>query len=757
MDEPQYYRWGTPYTKMLAPYFQKAYGEDILDGLGLLFVEKKGYRPFRYKFWKAMQALMLENFAKRVYTWCDEHGYKLTGHYIEETTLSSQLWCCGGCMPFYEFEHIPGIDWLGRGIGTGVSSKQVASVAAQLGKKQVLTETFACCGWDVTPNELKRIAEHQYIDGINLMCQHLLPFTEHGQRKRDYPAHYSEVNPWVKKNFKQFNDYFSVLGKLLAESEEEVCVGMLHPMRSAYFNYKREQNNTGNGVAELQQAWEDLTKQMGQTQIQYHYLDETLLAKYGRIDGKKLVVGKCSYEYIVFPKIYTMDKTTERLLREFVKAGGKVLLTDEKPAYLEGEEYAYEYLETNTSWEEIKNAQPYKVVCGEGFHSVIRKDGDGKEFIYAANFGKEMSVEFTLKSKKSFTAYDILKDEYTVMGTSVHFDENQSYILYLSDEVPKERKLLAHIRLGEKFTVCNAVDNYLTLDFVRYSKDGVTYSEPLHHMGVFDEMLKQRYKGKLYLKYQFVVDDLLNKCTLLAEDTNTVSVEVNGEKVERYGSSVVERDLYAYDVAKKLRKGLNEVVIVIDYYQSEQVYYALFGEDVTESLKNCLVHDTDIEAIYLKGDFGVYGDFLQGNSETVVLGENFRLRKQQREITSLIEEGYPFFAGDITLKQTIITEDTDCELVIDKRFHLLDIKVNGKQVGRLMFGKKLDLSNVLKKGENELELTLTVGNRNLLGPFHTVEQENMAVGPAIFERPGTWTNGKSNILRESYAFVKTLL
>ena len=41
-DEPQYYRWGTPYTKMLAPYFEKEYGEDILDGLGLLFVEKEG-------------------------------------------------------------------------------------------------------------------------------------------------------------------------------------------------------------------------------------------------------------------------------------------------------------------------------------------------------------------------------------------------------------------------------------------------------------------------------------------------------------------------------------------------------------------------------------------------------------------------------------------------------------------------------------------------------------------------------------------
>lgn len=756
-DEPQYYRWGTSYTKMVEKYFREEYGEDIRDGIGLLFVEKEGYRAFRYKYWKAMQQLMLKNFAEKVYTWCDKNGYKLTGHYVEETMLRGQLWCCGGCMPFYEFEHIPGIDKLGRGIGASVAAKQVSSVAAQLGKKQVITETYGCCGWDVTPDELKRIAEYQYVDGINLMCQHLLPFTEHGQRKRDYPAHFSEVNPWVKKGFKDFNDYFSVLGKLLAESEEEVRVAMLHPIRSTYFNYKRAEDRTGNGIAELQDSWQNATVFMSEKQIQYHYLDETLLAKYGKVDGNKLVMGKCAYDYIVFPKIYTMDKTTEKLLREYVQAGGKVLLTDEKPTYLEGEEYDYGYLSTNTSWEEIQSVQPYQAVCGNYFRSVIRKDEEGKEFIYAVNLGKEMTVDFTLVNGQTFTEYDIFKDEYKPIGTRVHFDENQSRVLYIGGEIPTEEKPLKALRLGDKFTVCGEVENYLTLDFVRFSTDGVAYSEPLHHMGVFDEMLKRRYKGKLYLKYEFTVEELPEKCLLLAEDTNTLGVQANGIQVERCGSSAVEKALYAYDVAKTLRKGLNEVVIEIDYYQSEQVYYALFGENVTESLKNCLAYDTDIEAVYLKGSFGVYGDLQQGKDETVVLGENFRLGKQKREISSLIEEGYPFFAGDIVLKQTVSVEDTDYELVIDKRFHLLEVKVNGKQAGRLMFGKRLDLSEVLHTGENELEITLTVGNRNLLGPFHTPEQENFGVGPGTFERPGTWKDGKSGILRESYAFVKTLL
>ena len=457
-DEPQYYRWATPYTRVLPAYFKETYGEDILDGLGLLFVEKEGYRTFRYKFWKSMQTLMLKNFAEKIYNWCDENGYKLTGHYVEEGSMDGQMWCCGGIMPFYEYEHIPGIDWLGRRTGNELSAKQVSSVAAQLGKKQIITETYGCCGWDVTPQELKEIAECQYVSGVNLMCQHLLPYTEHGQRKRDYPAHYSEVNPWVRKNFKEFNDYFSLLGKILAESEEIVNTAMLHPIRSVYLEHKRGQFND-----ELEALEEGLRQTIGtfcEKHIPHHYLDETLLAKYGKVEGKKLVMGNCSYEYIVLPKIWTMDKTTEKLLREFVNAGGRVLLTDEKPTFLEGEEYDYDYLESNVTWEEIQSAQPYKA-NSKAVRSAYRKDENGQEFIYAVNLGEETTVKFDINNGTAFRSYDIMTDSFEVIGTEVHFDKGQSYLLYLCDEKPQAKKALKELRLGEKFTVCGTPENYI--------------------------------------------------------------------------------------------------------------------------------------------------------------------------------------------------------------------------------------------------------------------------------------------------------
>ena len=755
-DEPQYYRWGTPYTKMLPEYFKNNYGEDILDGLGLLFVEKRGYRDFRYKFWRAMQDLMLNSFGKKIYDWCSERGYKLTGHYIEENGLCAQMLCCGGIMPFYEYEHIPGIDYLGRWVDSGISARQVSSVASQLGKSQVLTETFAACSWHITPMELKRLAEAQYVGGVNLMCQHLLPYAEHGQRKRDYPAHFSSVNPWIRKGFGDFNYYFSALGQMLANSEELVSVGVLHPIRSAYFDYKRFPERDYHNLAKLEGSFSRLQNDLNTLGIGYHLLDETIMARHARVEGKELVVGKCRYSTVIIPKIYTMDKTTNALLEQYVENGGKILIYDTLPRYLEGKRHTYTYLKSNTSLNMIAEESPVKIKNNNGVRIAYRRESDGREFIYAVNVGDEQTVEISMDNVSAFSSYDIMSDTYEVIPNTIHFDFADAYILYPTSDTPKQKAPLDQIRLGNTFEVVGEVENYLTLDLCSYSLDGKTYEGPFYHMCVLDRLLNERYKGDLYLKYEPIIDTLPSKCELLCE--LEAEVYVNGIRVEPSRRYTYEVATVGYNVADKLVLGKNEIILKLSYYQGDNVYLALFGDGVTEGLKNCLAFDTEIEPIYLRGDFGVYGTFERGKDDSLVLGEGFKIGEQKRTISDLIREGYPFLAGEISLKQKIFVENTNAELVIDKPFQLIDVSVNGKDVGRMMLKKRLDLTPYLKKGENELILTLTVSNRNLYGPFHTIQQESGWTSPDSFERFGSWTpDGKSKDYVDKYAFVKTII
>ena len=540
-DEPQYFRFGTAYTRVIPDYFKEKYNEDIFDKLGLLFLEKEGYREFRYKYWLSMQDLMLNAFGKQIYEWCDQNGYKLTGHYVEENSLGAQIMCCGGIMPFYEYEHIPGCDWLGRWIGNDLNPRQLGSAAAQLGKKQVMSEMFGCVGWDTTPLELKHIAEFLMVQGVNIICQHLLPYSEHGQRKRDYPEHYTKINPWVDKDFKQFNDYFAILGEHLSNSKEIVNIGFIHPLRSAYFDFKDSMNGQGFGVIELDDSLSKDIQMLGNKHIPYHFIDETILAKHGRVEGKKFIVGECSYDYLIIPSlIYTMGNETEKLLKEYVSNGGKILLLGNKPEYLEGHPFDYDYLSSNITFKDIEESLDFISKENPNIRLSYRKDENNEPYFYIVNLGDETELELTYKGYKSFVREDI--DSETILSNKIHFNKYESMILYPSNEEVEPKEELHVLEFNKGFDITEKVDNYLTLDFISHSKDGINYSEPLYCMALFDKLLRERYQGDLYLKYEFDIKDIPNKCLALIEDMHNIEVKVNDVLINKCGFTQ-EKDL----------------------------------------------------------------------------------------------------------------------------------------------------------------------------------------------------------------------
>ena len=753
-DEPQYFRAKQPYTDMIDRHFKEVYNEDILDKLGLLFVEKVGYREFRYRFWKGMQSLLVNNYAKRVYDWCVANGKEFTGHYIEERHLTFQMLCCGGIMPLYEYETIPGIDHLGKNILTPVGPKQVSSVARQLGKKRVLTESFACCGWDATPTELKRVLEWQFVNGVNLLCQHLVPYTERNQGKRDHPVHFSKANPWIREDFKTFNEYFARLGCLLGESKEFVNVALFCPIRSVYFDYKREL--FGKVQSECDISYCNLSQKLSDMNIPYHIIDESIMEKYARIENGKLVVGDMSYEYIVFPKTLTMDKHTKVLFDEFVKNGGKMLFTDGVPTYLEGNECEYNY-QTNTSFEEMIDSQPYKISdLNTSIQSTFREI-NGNKYIFVVNLSKTdcYDVEFSGEFN-SFVSCDLESFETSKVSTKLHFEPYQSYVLFLSNDEEKDIEPKNEFSLSGDFEVVNCDYNSLTLDQLEYSFDGVNYSELLPHMGVFNILLEKRYQGELYLRYPFIVKSKPSKLFLLAEDMNNYWCEVNGCRVSFDAESELDSQIYKADISNCVIEGRNEAVVKINFFENDEVYFVLFGKNVTEGLKNKLAYPTTIEPCYLQGDFGVFAEtgFNKGEKPNVLRANGFYIDKPLKVVGELTSSGYPFFSGSVTLKKKVIYKDGCSILKLNGRFCLSEVKINGKTVNKSYFSNKVDISNYLKKGENDIEVTLWSGNRNLFGPHHCLDEEPSGVGPYTFEVKGTWKNGKSSEQLDDYAFVK---
>lgn len=761
-DEPQYQRWGTPYTVIIESYWRETFGEEILDFLGLLFVEKEGYRKFRYRYWKAMQELMLKSFAEKVYGWCEKNGVKLTGHYIEETYLGGQMMCCAGVMPFYEYEHIPGIDWLGRDsfLAGELSPRQVGSVAAQLGKKQVLTEAFGAGGWDLSPADLKRIAGFQYVNGVNMMCHHLIPVTERGTRKYDHPAHYSDINPWIGEGFQEFNEYFTRLGYLLGEGDLHVNVAMLHPMRSAYFDYKREPDGSEIGFVRLEAALGSDCRVLSSRNIEYHFLDETLLAKYGFVEGTQIGCGKCRYDFLVLPHMLTMDESTEALLHHFIKNGGKVLLLGDKPQYREACEYSYDYLESTCSLEDIVKAQPFQTLHADtAIYATYRTYGDLR-YLYVINGSETETFEQTFDCGHdihSFIKTDLVEGTTKQVPLTVTLKPGEDAVLFLSSEKAESKHKLRPYEFRLHGEPIQWEQNYLVVDKVSYSTDGVHFSEPWLYMALFEKLLKEQYQGKIFFRYEFDVKTMPQEIYLRTEWNPDYDVQawLNGVKLTE---RIPAEESYAvrYDTSRIVQKGRNAYVVETNWYENPFVHHALFGGNATESLRNLLTYDSELEPIRLEGKFGVYSSCNYEKTENPkwIRGNDFYIGDIPECVTELTTDGLPFFAGEFRACKEMVFEDKQVLLSILGDYHIAEVFVNGTFAGKLMYDKELDISHVARAGKNQVEVRYVVHNRNLYGPHHYIKGHEGIASPWIFLLYGTWEGNESPEAHHAYDLTK---
>lgn len=782
-DEPQYYRGKTPFSNHMDKWFNEEYGYSVLDAVPALFCDYKGSEKYRYDYHRMTNTKFTENFSKKIYDWAEANGVKITGHFIEEQSLSGQMICCGDIMRQYQYEHIPGMDYLGRALQSDLPPKQLGSVCAQLGRKEVLSEMFACCGWDVTPSELKHIAELQYASGVNIMCQHLYPYSIRGQRKRDYPAHYSEHNPW-QEHLKSFDRYFNNLGYMLALGSEYADTLVIHPIHSAWLKFKRID---GRSVEQLDKDLVALSYLLSGNQITYHFGDEPIMADIASVEGNTLKVGLCEYNKIIIPACDTLDASTVKLIKQFIKNGGKVYtFRHHIPTHIDGIPADLSFLSecddiSDTEvFNKFKNGEQIIIdhpenVGEKDLRMMVRKTEYGR-LIYIANLSNKefRSLKINVSNAKRFAKLDIDTLELSPMygradGNNVEMllELNGSESVILTEfEAPEmlpfsniEKR--ATIKLNNDFKVLKLPENMLTLDRAAVSYDGTDYTEVRPLERIRDNLLRERYKGELWLSFPFKVTDVPTKLSVVTEPMNALKLYVNGNEVTIGNTAEIDPSFRKTDIASLIHTGENFITLKLDYYQRDYVYYVLYG-GVSETLRNCLVFDTEIECPYLFGSFSIdaKADDFRWDTSTALRytgGTEFTLvaQKNDIDIRNIVTDGYPFYCGKLSFSTKLNYKNGDPTLLhLTGRFATVDINVNGNDVGTLLFGEYFELDKYLTEGENTLTLTLCNAYRNLLGPHHNKQAEPMSVGPSSFSFENQWNGDRCDAFEPLYAFVR---
>jgi len=751
-DEPQISRNGIPWSLTLPDEFKKAYGEEIYGHLAGLFFFEEGFEESRIKFRKLHTELFSKNFMKQIYDWCVSHGLGFTGHMVQEDNLKVQVDSNGACMPHYEYFTIPGMDWLGRNIFDCLTPVQVSSVAAQTGKKQVLSETFALCGHNVGHDELKRNYEWMMVRGINLMCQHLLGYSMRGIRKRDYPPAMYCQQPWWDE-YKMFNDAMSRVGMILAEGRVVADTLLMHNMTSGWICYTVTNNSSDQWFSEgdilyknananikdidyYNQALVSAAAELEHKHIPFHFGDEIMIERHGRVEGNKFIIGEMTYTTVVLPEHIRFLPHTQKLLDEFKANGGIITTVDklENRSIIDNPNVTYtlrEFDDMTVHYFVNSTDAEQKAVIERGSYVINIETGDREDFV----------GEYTFPPYGSLLVVD---------DGSAHAQK-------------KEEKALKALDLSGEWNIKEKSLNSLTLDKCTYYFDGELIEENAYILDVATKANDLARPVDVRCVFKATVEYISDKLYLACETPEMFDIKVNGEMIDKTDCGYFRDSSFRMlDIRKYARVGENEIELSVRFVQSDEVYENLKKAAIFESEKNKLAYDMEIESIYLVGDFAVTcdGEFTDVGRNAYYTEGKFTLAKADDTVclASLEQNGYPFFSGKLVFNRKFNLDDTDYKVTFNKKgVNVIKLTVNGKHVRTLLWAPyEVDISEYLTVGENEIEIEILNNLRNLLGPHHMPAGESYWVGPGHFYKAAcVWTGLRSLAFKEGYCLVST--
>ncbi len=798
-DEPQLSRDGLPWSLILLDEYKKKYGEDLKPKLLEIFYRIGDYAVTRYRYWELVRDLFADNYLGQLYKWCQENGTKLTGHMVLEEGINIQITANSAVMANYEFFDYPGFDCLCRILIETMGPTQVASVAHQLGKKHVLSETFALSGHNVNFEDLRHIYEYQMVRGATLLCEHLFGYSLRGIRKRDYPPALFYHQPWWNESH-NFSDFVSRIGMLLSDGKVKFDVLVMHPQSSAWIAYDEPKNRNmfnfpvinSTELLKIDRDFASLLVDIEKEQIPYHLGDERIINRYGKVENGKFIVGNQAYSIVVIPSCTTLNSYVFELLEQFKAQGGTIVFSDEMPYMINGEKT-----------DKIKNlAQGYTVVpLGElakaiptdiskvkmtpkncdftDVYSTIRHfDDDAMAMQYIVNssiedkefefdFGDKCVNMFDTKSGMQY-AIELQNGKYTCK-----IEGRDSIVFFVYDkkvDAPSLKSVECNCDISDKlrgnWDLVKSGDNLLVLDYCDCYFDGELVEKDVYILDIQEKACDLMRPVRVDLDFKFNVEAANTESfKLLVETPEKFDISINGESVSNKSKGYMfDKAFEIIDLEGKARQGQNVVRLSMNFTQSEEVYKDYPKCTRFEGVRNKFSYDNELECIYLAGDFGVNvcGELKEGEKQdTFFDGKEFTVvdSKSEVETGDLTSQGLPFFAGNITLKKKVNLSKDELRGAYFKLEKLASViagvKVNGKDAGKVMWKPyTVNISDFVVEGENEIEITLTTALRNLLGPHHSNIGEQYVVRPGTFYRYSPiWAWGKNPEWADGYSFV----
>ncbi len=757
----------TPYTEKIFELFLQAYGYDLREYLPELFLYKDGnaVSPIKWQYMELLQRLFLDNYLKPLADWCHENDMVLTGHLLQEDSLTSQADMIGSVMRGYELMDYPGIDILTKGNFNYKVAKQLQSVGRQLNKPWLLSELYGCTGWEYTFADHKYMGDWQALLGINLRCHHLSWYTMEGEAKRDYPASIHYQSAWYKQ-YRYVERYFARLAVALKDGDPCCNVLVIHPIESAWSvihaGWSKVLSTEQPDVRAIEADFKAMCQMLLDHQVDFDYGDEDILARLGSIEViggiPVLKVGCASYKTVVLGSMLTVRGSTLNLLREFLAKGGRVIQAGQEADYVDAVASADVHrlpltripLQAESLIPLLNVHRVVRIVDSltkrdvTGVFAQVRR-GDQQTVVALLNTDRTQrrQVSVVVGFEGHVEEWDARTGERWYIGyhkrgsaLTMTFDKAEEKLLVFSAERGESQPkptytVVKEIALPNKFPVKLAEPNVCVLDVARYRVDDGDWSEPTEILRI-DRQLRDRYGlayrtgvmlqpwftkgredpqyGNVTLQFEFFTETV-QPMQLGIEHPEWYQIRLNGHPV-----CMNEKPGWWVDACIKtvpldvshLQEGRNLLECTLDFRAS-----------------------TGLEALYLLGDFAVS---LNGVTKTI---QPLPTKLSAGDVCS---QGLPFYGAGIRYRLSNLPRlDNGQRLILQTdEFAAACIRVfnpNGEAI--LAFHPyETDVTHLLSDEYDYVDVEYVLTRRNTFGPLHVKPTLLNSYNPTVFVTSG---------------------
>jgi hypothetical protein len=650
----------------------------------------------------------------------------------------------------------------GAQFGNDRAVKEVRSIANQLGKKRILSETYGAGGWELSFADQKRIVDWEAVLGINLVDQHLQYMTIAGARKRDHPQSFSYHEPWWD-NYKVMADYISRLCVFGSIGEQINQVLVLEPTSTGWMHYSSHAASRSQKIMDsLAVSFHQFVRRLETAQVEYDLGTEYALQQFGKVSDKGIVIEKRNYKLVVLPPFTeNLNSSTVNLLEKYLGQGGKILSWS-MPSYVDGKanetlkklraDYREQWMAATNDEAEIINelVSPGVKFTFQGeekgvFYHQRRMLEDAQLLMLVNSSDREWStgtLEIPGENLEQWDAFtgEISPYENRTMEKSVkasfHIAPKGSLILCVHGKKAenqyvnkaKDKTVMTPL---EALKVNRLSSNVLTVDYCdlklgsKLEKDVYFYKANLkayQHNGFIGDPWDNgvQYKSQIMngdtlgagsgfeADFWITLGKGVDTSNLLAviERPGLFRIFVNDRPVNaEKGKWWLDEKFGVYRISSLVKEGKNKITVISSPFRVL----------------------SELESIYILGNFTV-----DKAAKGFVLSP-----ARQMTLGSWNEQGLPFYADKVGYSTSYDIADAGSShytVRLNKwNGTVAEVNVNGVKAGVLISEPyELDVTRFIKNGTNTVSVNVTGSLINTLGPHHNNQPLGMA-WPAMFK------------------------